>query len=87
VNLRLEPVVMKSPSLRHLIGMGWPTSPRNSKPPDLDKMPGRPRRRPVRITSDWESGQWRGEYFWMVGNKEIANVPEMVAELLRINEA
>jgi hypothetical protein len=90
VNLRLEPVVMKNPlSLTTLLGMKVADiTPELKAAYDLDD-----HAKGVLIVNPGENHQRlgigtlkEGEYFWMVGNKRIANLREMVDELLRINE-
>jgi hypothetical protein len=89
VNLRLEPVVLKNPlHLIALLGMKLADlSPELQAAYDLDAPTG------VLIVDPGENHQRlgigtleEGEYFWMVGNNKIANLREMVIELLRISE-
>jgi serine/threonine protein kinase len=89
-DLRLQPVVLKNPlSLVPLFGMKLADiTPEIRTAYGLDGAP-----QGVLIVDPGENSQRlgigtleEGEYFWMVGNKQIANLREMVAELLRINE-
>ncbi len=88
-NLRLEPVVLKNPpSLVSMLGMKLA-----DLTPELKSAYGlSDRANGVLIVDPGEDHERlgigtlkEGEYFWRVGNKGIANVREMVDELLRIN--
>ena len=86
-NLRLEPVVLKaSPQPVRLFGMKLTDlTPELQAAHDLSDAKG------VLIVSPGENHARlgigtleEGEYFWMIGDKAIANLTEMVTELLRI---
>ena len=89
VNLHLEPVVLTNPPAPiSLLGMNLSdVTPELQAAYDLNAPTGvlilDPGTNTVRLGIGLRN---RGERFWMVGNRQVKNLREMVTELLRINE-
>ena len=88
VNLRLEPVIWKSPPASvSLLGMKLADiTPKLQSVYDLDSPTGVLILDPGTKSSRLGMGEMSiGERFWIVGNKEIKNLRQMVAEVLRVD--